>query len=291
MQKIIPCLWFDNQAEEAMHFYTSIFQQAKIGNVTHYRETEPGPTGSVMTTSFELLGQEFVALNGGPQFKFSPALSFLVNCETEAEVDHLWEKLSSGGTVLMPLDTYPFSEKYGWVEDHFGVSWQLNLTGEKPKIVPSFLFAGEQHGKAEEAMQLYTSLFNNGKILRTERYSTSEGEPEGTVKHATFELDGQEFTAMDSSRAHPFTFTPALSLLVNCETQKEVDELWEKLSAGGIEEQCGWLRDKYGVSWQIIPTLLGRLLSDPDTEKSQRVMKAMLQMKKIDLSTLRQAYE
>jgi predicted 3-demethylubiquinone-9 3-methyltransferase (glyoxalase superfamily) len=162
MQKIIPCLWFDNQAEEAMHFYTSIFQQAKIGNVTRYGEAGPGPTGSVLVASFELLGQEFTALNGGPApFSFTPALSFLVNCETAAEVDRLWEKLASGGKVLMELGTYPFSEKFGWVEDRFGVSWQLNLSS-KQKIVPSFLFVGEQYGKAEEAMHFYTSLFRHG---------------------------------------------------------------------------------------------------------------------------------
>jgi predicted 3-demethylubiquinone-9 3-methyltransferase (glyoxalase superfamily) len=291
MQKIIPCLWFDNQAEEAMYFYTSMFNDAKIGNVTRYGEAGPGPTGSVLTASFELLGQEFTALNGGPMFKFTPALSFFVNCETEAEVDKLWEKLASGGTVLMELDTYPFSKKFGWVEDQFGISWQLNLASRKQKIVPAFLFVGEQNGKAEEAMHLYTSLFKNSSILRLERHRNDEQEPEGTVQYALFELDGQEFMAMDSNRQHPFTFTPAISFFVNCQTQEEVDELWEKLSFGGEKEQCGWLRDKYGVSWQIVPTVLGELLGDPDPERAQRVMKAMLQMQKLDIKTLRQAYE
>jgi predicted 3-demethylubiquinone-9 3-methyltransferase (glyoxalase superfamily) len=155
MQKIIPCLWFDNQAEEAMYFYTSIFKNAKVGHITRYGEAGPGPAGSVLTASFELEGQQFVALNGGPEF----------------------------------------------------------------------------------------------------------------------------------------TFSPAISLFVNCETQEEVDELWEKLSAGGGEEQCGWLHDKYGVSWQIVPTILGEMLNDTDPERSQRVMQAMLQMTKIDIKTLKQAYE
>jgi predicted 3-demethylubiquinone-9 3-methyltransferase (glyoxalase superfamily) len=244
-----------------------------------------------MAASFELEGQEFVALNGGPEFTFTPAISFFVNYETQEEVDALWEKLACEGTVLMELDKYPFSEKFGWVEDKFGVSWQLNLASRKQKIVPSFLFVGEQHGKAEEAMNVYLSLFENSSLIKIERYSTGEGEPEGTVKHALFELDGQEFMAMDSNREHPFTFTPAISLLVNCETQEEVDELWEKLAFGGEKEQCGWLKDKYGVSWQIVPTRLGEMLGDPDPERSQRVMKAMLQMKKIDILTLQEAYE
>ena len=155
MQKITPCLWFDNQAEEAMYFYTSIFKNAKVGNIMRYGEAGPGPEGSVLTASFELEGQQFMALNGGPEFTFSPAISFFVNCET----------------------------------------------------------------------------------------------------------------------------------------QEEVDELWEKLSAGGEKVECGWLKDKYGVSWQIIPTILGEMLNDPDPERSQRVMQAMLQMTKLDIKILKQAYE
>jgi predicted 3-demethylubiquinone-9 3-methyltransferase (glyoxalase superfamily) len=291
MQKIIPHLWFDNQAEEAMHFYTSIFHHSKVGNITRYGEAGPRPQGSVMTASFELEGQQFVALNGGPYFTFSPAVSFFVNCETQEEVDELWKKLSAGGTVLMELQKYPFSEKYGWLEDPFGVSWQLNLASHTPKITPAFLFVGECHGKAEEAIQFYVSLFEHSSVIRIERYGAGEEAPEGTVKYAMFSLNGQQFIAMESNGEHPFTFTPAISFLVNCQTQQEVDQRWETFSEGGEQEDCGWLRDKYGVSWQIVPTMLGELLGDPDPGKSQRVMQAMLQMKKIDIKTLKHAYE
>lgn len=291
MQKIIPCLWFDNQAEQAINFYASIFKHAKIGHITRYGEAGPGPEGSVLTVSFELEDLAFTALNGGPEFTFSPAISFFVNCETPQEVDRLWERLADGGNVLMELGSYPFSEKYGCVEDQFGVSWQLHLANHKPKIVPSFLFVGEQHGNAEEAIRFYTSLFQNSNILSLERYNAGEHQPAGTVKYARFELDGQQFTAMESNGEHPFTFTHAISLIVNCKTQEEVDELWEQLSAGGEAEQCGWLKDKYGVSWQIFPTILGEMLSDTDTQRSQRVMKAMLQMHKLDIYALQQAYE
>jgi predicted 3-demethylubiquinone-9 3-methyltransferase (glyoxalase superfamily) len=291
MQKITPCLWFDNQAEEAMYFYTSIFKNAKTGNVTRYGEAGPGPEGSVLTASFELEGQEFMALNGGPEFTFTPAISFFVNCETQEEIDKLWEKLAEGGAVLMELAKYPFSEKFGWVQDRFGVSWQLNLASRKQKIVPFLMFVGEQSGKTTEAMHFYTSLFKNSSIINAVRYSAGEGEPEGAVKHAVFALSGQEFMAMDSSREHAFTFTPAISLFVDCKTQEEVDELWEKLTEGGEEVECGWLKDKYGVWWQIVPTLLGQLLHGTDPERSQRVMRAMLQMKKLDTKILQQAYE
>jgi len=294
MQKITPYLWFDSQAEEAMHFYTSIFQHSKMAKISYYgeagAEVSGKPKGTVLTVTFELEGLEFGALNGGPAFHFSPAVSFFVNCKTQEEVDELWKKLSAGGKALMKLDRYPFSEKYGWLEDKFGVSWQLNLASRTQKITPSFLFVGEQHGKAEEAMQFYTSLFKDSSIIRIERYGAGEGAPEGTVKHAMFSLNGQEFIAMESNGEHPFTFTPATSFLVNCETQEEVDELWNKLAQGGEIEACGWLKDKYGVSWQIVPTVLGEMLSDRDPQRSEKVMKAMLQMKKLDIQTLQQAY-
>lgn len=298
MQKINPFLWFDSQAEDAANFYTSIFSNSKIGSVARYNEDGAKASGmqkgSVMIVSFELAGQQFMALNGGPLFKFSPSISFFVSCETEEEINKLWKNLSEGGVVRMELDKYPFSEKFGWVNDKFGISWQLNLKKQEQKITP-FLWFGN---KAEEAIHFYTSLFStivgtapgtiDSEIIRLERFGVSERQPVGTIKHAVFTLNGQKFMAMDNNKEH---FTLAISLLVNCETQEEVDELWEKLTDGGKESQCGWLEDKYGVTWQIVPTALGKLMSDPDPEKSRRVMKAMLQMKKIDIKTLEQAYK
>ncbi len=153
------------------------------------------------------------------------------------------------------------------------------------KITPFLWF----EDKAEEAMKFYTSIFKNSKIGRTIRCRPEGPGPKGTVMSCTFQLEGQEFMALNGGPQ--FTFSPAISFFVNCETQEEVDELWEKLSAGGKKERCGWLKDKYGLSWQIIPTTLGKLLSDPDPEKSNRVMKAMLQMDKIDIARLQQAYQ
>jgi predicted 3-demethylubiquinone-9 3-methyltransferase (glyoxalase superfamily) len=244
-----------------------------------------------MTVAFQIEGQEFVGLNGGPAFNFTPAISFFISCESEGEIDELWGKLSDGGEHLMPLDNYPFSKKFGWLNDKYGVSWQLNLASSAQKITPFLLFVGDQHGNAEEAMNLYISLFENSTIGGIERYREGQEEVEGTVMHARFTLAGQEFMAMDSSLDHAFTFTEATSFLVNCKTQVEVDALWEKLTEGGEEQPCGWLKDKYGVSWQIVPTALTEMLSDPDPEKSERVTKAMLQMRKIEIEDLQKAYE
>jgi predicted 3-demethylubiquinone-9 3-methyltransferase (glyoxalase superfamily) len=153
------------------------------------------------------------------------------------------------------------------------------------KITPFLWF----DGKAEEAMNFYTSIFRNSKIGSVTRYGETGPGEKGTVMSATFQLDGQEFIALNGGPM--FTFSPAISFFVNCETQAEVDDLWEKLSEGGERQRCGWLKDKYGVSWQIIPSALGKMLQDKDTEKSKRVMNAMLQMNKIEIKSLKQAYE
>jgi len=153
------------------------------------------------------------------------------------------------------------------------------------KITPFLWF----NDKAEEAMNFYVSIFKNSKVGRVTRYGDAGPGPKGSVMSATFQLEGQEFFALNGG-PH-YTFTPAISLFVNCETQQEVDELWEKLSAGGRKDRCGWLQDKYGLSWQIIPSVLGEMLGDKDPGKAKRVMQAMLQMEKIDIERLKQAYE
>jgi predicted 3-demethylubiquinone-9 3-methyltransferase (glyoxalase superfamily) len=153
------------------------------------------------------------------------------------------------------------------------------------KIAPFLWF----DGKAEEAMNFYTSIFKNSKIGNVMRYGDAGPGPKGTVMSATFEIEGQEFMALNGGPM--FAFSPAISFFVKCETQEEVDDLWSKLSAGGRTQQCGWLQDKFGVSWQIVPTALGTMLQDKDPEKSRRVMEAMLKMVKLDIKLLKQAYE
>lgn len=296
-QKITPFLWFENQSEKAANFYTSIFNNSKIKTITHYgpegAEASGREEGSVMTVAFLIEGQEFVALNGGPVFEITPAISFYVNCETEQEIVNLWNKLSKGGTILMELNKYPFSEEFGWLKDKFGVTWQLMIGEGMQKIIPFFMFGGVQSGRAEDAMKFYVSLFSNSGIIHLERFGSEDEETEGTVKYARFSLNEQEFVAMDSIKTHSFTFTPGLSLVVNCNSQEEVDYFWDSLSEGGDEraQQCGWLQDKYGVSWQIVPTAMEEMMNDLDPEKSRRVMQTMLQMKKLDINALKRAYD
>jgi predicted 3-demethylubiquinone-9 3-methyltransferase (glyoxalase superfamily) len=291
MQKITPFLWFDGQAEEAADFYISIFNDSKILNVSYYGEGGPGPAGSVMIVSFQLEGQTFTALNGGPEFQFTPAISFFVNCATPAELDALWARLAEGGQVLMEPGSYPFAERFGWVADRFGVSWQLILAPGPRKIAPFLMFVGDQCGRAEEAIHLYTSLFDDSRLVELERHPAGGMEIEGTVQRAAFTLHGQNFMAIDSHIDHRFTFNEAISFYVDCKSQQEVDYFWEKLLAGGEESQCGWLKDRFGVSWQIVPADLGKYIGGPDPAGAQRAMQAMLQMKKLDITALQRAYE
>ena len=289
MQKIIPFLWFNDQAEAAAKRYTSLFTNSQMGALVRYGENMPGEQGTVMTVAFQLAGQPFMALNGGPVFQFSPAISFFVACQTEEQIQALWDGLSEGGNVLMAFGAYPFSEKFGWLVDAFGVSWQLSLERTPQKISPYLMFVGEQSGRAGEAIQFYTSLFPHSGANLVERYGKDQGEPEGHVMHARFSLAGQQFIAMDSSMGHAFAFTPAISFFVNCETQDEIDHFWDALCQGGHPEQCGWLSDRFGISWQIVPTILAELTGGPDAQRAARVTQAMLKMIKLDIEALQSA--
>jgi predicted 3-demethylubiquinone-9 3-methyltransferase (glyoxalase superfamily) len=291
MEKITPHLWFDKEAEGAAKFYTSVFKDSKINNMATLHNTY---SGMVNLVTIELLWKEFTLINAGPLFKFNPSISFLVACKTKNEVEALWEKLFEGGTALMELGEYPFSERYGWVQDRYGLSWQLMyMNGDKikQKIIPTLMFVGKQSGKAEDAINFYATVFHNAKIGDILRYSKGE-EPdkEGTIKHAAFVLEGMEFAAMDSARVHNFTFNEAISFIVHCETQEEIDYYWERLSADPKAEQCGWLKDRYGVSWQIVPKVMEEMLNTKDKAKLARVTEAFLKMKKFNIEVLKKAY-
>lgn len=292
MQKITPHLWFDTEAVEAAEFYSSALPDSKVTNVTTLHDT---PSGDTDIVSFELMGQPFMAISAGPLFAFTAAVSFLISSTAREEVDTLWARLSEGGTALMPLESYPFSERYGWTEDRYGLSWQVMLAGEEQRqqrITPTLMFVGEVCGKAEEAINLYTSVFPNSEVGPILRYGKEE-EPdeEGTIKHASFLLDGQAFAAMDSAREHDFGFNEAISFIVNCETQEEIDHYWGSLSAVPEAEQCGWLKDRYGLSWQVVPSAMDDMLRTSTREQVARVTEAFLKMKKFDLAELRRAYE
>ena len=295
MQKITPFLWFDGKAEEAIKLYTSIFKNSKIVSISYWGDGSPFPKEQVMNATFELDGQEFYAFDAGPQFKFNPSISFFVVCETEHETDTVWQKLVEDGTVLMALDKYDWSAKYGWLQDRYGISWQISqgkISEVGQKFTPSLLFTGEQNGKAEAAINFYTSIFDNSSITGILKYTAGDNDAEGTVKHAQFSLNKQVFMVMDSSQPDTFKFNEAISLFVKCETQKEIDYFWDKLTAGGGQESmCGWLKDKFGLYWQIVPPVLVELLSDKDPAKAGRVMQAMMQMKKIIITDLQKAHK
>ena len=292
MQRITPHLWFDKEAVEAAEFYTATFPDGKVTNVSTIHDT---PSGDCDIVSFELSGQPFMAISAGPLFRFTPAISFLVRCATTDQVDALWNELSEGGNALMPLDSYPFSDRYGWTEDRYGLSWQVmhDTAGDIDQtIVPTLMFVGDACGKAEEAVDHYTSVFPDSKVAHVDRYGEGE-EPDqpGTIRHIGFALDGQQFAAMDSARVHDFGFNEAISLMVGCDSQEEIDYYWDRLSAVPEAEQCGWLKDRFGVSWQVTPTALDELLARGTEEQTARVTQAFLKMKKFDIAELRRAYE
>lgn len=298
-QKIVPHLWFDREAKEAAKFYCSVFPDSKITSITTLHNTPSGNTDIVL---FEFWGYKFQAISAGPLFQFNPSISFMVNFdpsqdkEARQRIDEVWVNLMEGGKALMPLGEYPFSERYGWVQDRYGLSWQLIYTNpegeERPLIIPSLLFVGDIYGKAEEASDFYLSVFKNTKRGTIARYpSEIEPDQESMVMFTDFKLEGQWFSAMDSAREHGFNFNEAISFMVFCKDQEEIDYYWNKLSAVPEAEQCGWLKDKYGLSWQIVPAVMDKMMQDQDPEKIDRVTQAFLKMKKFDLATLQRAYD
>lgn len=293
-QNITPFLWFDNQAEEAINFYVSIFSDSEILQLKKWPEGGPFPPDTIQSGSFILEGVQFFAFDAGPQFQFNPSISFFVVCETEADVDELWSKLIEGGEPLMPLDHYPWSKRYGWLTDQFGLSWQLmkgKLEEVGQRITPLLLFTGAQKGKAEEAIKFYMTVFENSSLDGIAKYGPEVPANQGMVMHAQGKLMGQTFMVMDSGEDDDHPFNEAISFFIHCKDQKEVDYYWNKLTAdGGSESMCGWLKDKYGVSWQIVPESIMDKLTSGDPAKTANMMRALGQMRKLDVEVLENAY-
>ncbi|MES2458790.1 MAG: VOC family protein [Bacteroidota bacterium] len=276
---IYPCLTLKGKITEAAPFYQEVFGAGKVSQTSPY------------VIQIQLSGQKFMLLNDGPQAVPNPSISFMVISETPEETTQYWEKLIGGGQVLMPLNSYDWSPKYGWVQDKYGVSWQLNTSSRQDtpqKFCPTLLFTGTVAGKASEAIGYYTGLFPGSSIQGILKYGEGEGDNTEFVKHAQFKIKDFMAMAMDSSANHQFSFNDAISLVVECENQEEIDKYWQQLTAeGGKELACGWLTDKYGISWQIIPKVLGALLSDP--ERAPHVMSELLKMKKLVIADLENA--
>lgn len=291
MARIVPHLWFDKEAKAATALYVSIFPDSKVESVTTIEDSPSGPTDIV---SFRLAGQAFQAISAGPYFKLNPSVSLMVYCPSPGDVDRLWEALSPGGSALMELGSYPFSERYGWIQDRFGLSWQLIWQKDAPsglKIAPSLLFTNAVLGKAEEAMRFYASLVPDSELGTISRYGAGEAPGlEGMVNYASLRLGGLPFVVMDGPGDHSFIFNEAVSFMLRCDSQEEIDRYWEALSAVPEAERCGWLKDRWGLSWQVIPAVMDEMMSKGGKAQIDRVTQAFLKMKKFDIAELERAY-
>lgn len=292
MQKIVPHLWYDGDAETAARHYTALVPGSAINATVRYpdvgQEVHGRAPGSVMFLDFRLGDTRLVALNGGPMFRFTPAVSLFVMLEDRAALDRLWDGLAEGGSVLMPIDRYDWSERYGWLADRWGLNWQVMLGKGVRTVVPELMFAGEKAGKAAEALAFYAGLFPGGAVGPATLH-TMDGQKPGSLAHAELRFGDDAIKAMDNAPAD-FAFNEALSLMVDCDDQAEVDRLWSALSAIPEAEACGWLKDRYGVSWQITPRALERMMTSGDAAAVRRLTASFMKMRKLDLATLERAY-
>jgi len=295
MQKIVPNIWCNRNADEAGRFYASVFENASAEVESRYPsegllDFQQEFASLPLTVSLTVSGTRFTLINAGDEFHPNPSLSFMLNFDpvlfdgseeqARASLDRLWAGLADGGNVLMPLTAYPFSAHYGWVEDRFGVSWQLMLTdpaGEaRPFIMPALLFGGRSQNRAREALDHYLDVFADAELGALVPYELPTGPAvPGSVLFSDFRIGEQWFVAMDAGVEMATDFDCGVSLEVDCEDQTEIDALWEALSAVPEAEQCGWLADRFGVSWQIVPRNMGELMERPGA------FARMLQMKKL----------
>lgn len=291
MQRFIPHLWHDGAAEEAARLYVSLLPGSSIGRIARFgkvgQEVHGQPEGRVLTVEADLAGTRIATLNGGPAFRFTTAFSLFVTLPDRAQVDRAWAGLIEDGEALMPIDAYPWSPRYGWLRDRWGLGWQI-MQGDPAAagraVRPCLLFGGAAAGSAEAAIAEWTSVFPGSRVGEVMRHADEPG-----LAHAAFDLGGEGFVALDS-RAAREGFTEAASIAVICADQAEVDRLWRRLSAVPEAEACGWLKDRFGLSWQLIPRAVPAMIADPDRERADRVMAALLTMKKPDVAALEAAF-
>ncbi|SHK90828.1 Glyoxalase superfamily enzyme, possibly 3-demethylubiquinone-9 3-methyltransferase [Anaerocolumna jejuensis DSM 15929] len=290
MQKIIPHLWYDKEAVEAAQWYVSLFEDSRIISSSIIPDT---PSGDAQTVDFQLAGMRFSAISAGPYFALNPSISLMVACRNAEEVDRLYASLSADGTELMPLGEYPFSKHYAWIQDKYGLSWQLMLVGkieEHQRIRPSLLFAEDACGKAEEAINYYLSVFEGSNKGYVNYYKAGEPMDErAKINYSELNIRGNQFIAMDHGFGGDFTFNEAFSFMIPCEDQEEIDYFWDKLSFVPEAEQCGWVKDQFGVSWQIVPENMNDIMANGTKEEVKRMTEAFLQMKKLDIAALEKA--
>jgi predicted 3-demethylubiquinone-9 3-methyltransferase (glyoxalase superfamily) len=273
---ISTCLWFDGKSKEAFLFYKEVFGDVELISENPF------------AVNYNLFGRRFMHLNGGPGFTINPSVSFFISAESQTELESIWVNLIQGGSVLMPLGEYPWSAQYGWCADKYGVNWQLMLGHESScKVMPNLMFTGDNSGKADEAINFYTSLFDQSNILQISHYEEAEPDVTGYIKYAQFELNGLPFGAMDSSADHQFNFNEAVSFVITVDTQEEIDHYWNLFAESGKPGRFGWIKDKYGVSWQVVPSILGKLMTNPAS--APKATYAFMQMSKFIIADLEEA--
>jgi len=294
-QKIIPNIWCTRNAEDVGAFYASVFGGESRVSGRYPEEGLPDFqrefAGAAVTVDVDIDGYRITLINAGNEFRPNPTVSFLVNVDplrfdgdeaaARSWMNETWSRLSEGGTAMMPLTAYPHSPYYGWIEDRFGVSWQLMLTdpaGEpRPFLIPQLLFVGPAQGRAREAIDLYTGLFEDSAPGMFVGYPAARGPAKaGEAMFAEFRLAGQWFAAMDSGSEMSARFDCGVSLEVRCEDQDEIDRLWAALSAVPEAEACGWCADRFGLSWQIVPANIGELMTRPGAYQRLMGMKKLV---------------
>ncbi|TDL30817.1 VOC family protein [Jeotgalibacillus sp. S-D1] len=291
-QKLIPFVWFEEDARGIADWYVKVFGSARVDGHVTLHDT---PSGDADVVTLTLIDQQFQFISAGPLTDRNPSFSYMVALSAPDEVDALWNRLSEGGEVMMPLDEYPFSKRFGFLKDRYGMSWQLMHDGGMniQTISPALMFTGDVSGQAKEAIDHYQTLLGGAAMEGHISYYEAGQEPEveGTISYARCKFAGRELVLSDSAGPHQFEFNEMQSLILYCEDQEEIDRAWAHLSAVPGAEQCGWLKDRFGVSWQIVPFEMERMMEEGTPEQIKRLTEAFLPMKKFNLAALRAAYE
>ncbi len=269
--KITPCLWFENQALQAAEFYCKTFQNSFIIESTE------------ASVKFSLNNRDFVAMNGRGHVQINDTTSFSVYCGSDQEIDRLYQALGDDGEVMMALGPYPWARKYAWVKDKFGVSWQLDVDpiNNPQNIVPSIMFVNEQAPNLKEAITFYHQIFPNPHLLFEMPFPPQMHMPEGSLRFAQHKLDGYIFNFMSSHTKHENEINKGVSFIITCSDQDEIDKYWNALiTKGGKPQKFGWLQDRYGITWQILPENLAILMEDEVN------VHKLMEMTKIELEKL-----
>lgn len=271
---IYPCVWHNQTAREAAEFYQLVLPACSI--------IEENP----VAVQLQVFDKKILLLNGGPQFMPNPSISFFLYARSAQEAKEIFEQLSEGGKVLMPFEKYPWAAQYGWIEDRYHTSWQITWDENYPQtgeLKPSLLFANDVQGKAQEAIDFYSSVFPQHMTLQIERYPAETGATAGQIMFSEIELEKQRFILMDSGIPHAFDFNEGVSFVLECNDQEEIDYYWEKFTGTGTESMCGWCSDQYNVFWQVIPRNFTSMIQSP------QAVEAFMKMRKIEIDVLKNA--